>query len=202
MHPGRGAYKVGIELSRSTAAATSMSFTGQITHLFKRNTTPFLVYCRDLLFTILPRGVLRTMAGFGFSPADIVEGSKFAYKLYRGAHQAREQYTNAREFADCARITLEAIESACDTEGNDDGQLKIHIARARSAYDDLDEFLGRFNKLVARPDGLDDLSQKLRWSLAQLNRKTETLKQEVTSMLGLSGVALVARVRCVVDPSY
>jgi hypothetical protein len=139
------------------------------------------------------------MAGFGFSPADVVELCKFSYRAYTEAKSAPERYTSARCLADLMRKTLDVI--PIDTEQGDPttGVLASHLERANNAYSDLDQYLRRFQEHLdpqtKSPVTGTKIVARARWTTDQLDKKVDQLQDAVESAMRHCQFAMIMQTR-------
>jgi hypothetical protein len=139
------------------------------------------------------------MAGFGFSPADIVDLCKFSYRAYTEAKSAPERYASARCLADLMRKTLDVI--PMNTEQIDPATevLASHLELANSAYRDLDEYLRHFQEFLdpqtKPPVTSTKIVARVRWTTNQLNEKVDKLQGAVESSMRHCQFAMIAQTR-------
>jgi len=139
------------------------------------------------------------MAGFGFSPADIVDLCKFSYRAYTEAKSAPERYASARCLADLMRKTLDVI--PIDTEKGDPmtGVLASHLERANNAYSDLDQYLRRFQEHLdpqtKSPVTGTKIVARARWTTDQLDKKVDQLQDAVESAMRHCQFAMTMQTR-------
>ena len=116
------------------------------------------------------------MAGFGFSPADIVEAGRFSYRAYKEASNAPARYATARHLANCFRKTLDEI-TVNDEQVNETATaLGLYMKLANNAYKDLDDYLSQFSqhldqqrKSSVRASGV---VARVRWTISLIRRWT------------------------------
>ena len=139
------------------------------------------------------------MAGFGFSPADVVDLCKFSYRAYTEAKSAPERYASARCLADLMHKTLDVI--PIDTEQGDPATevLALHLKRANNAYRDLDQYLRRFQEHLdpqtKSPVVAIKIVARVRWTTDQLDKKVEKLQDTVDSAMRHCQFAVIMQTR-------
>jgi hypothetical protein len=139
------------------------------------------------------------MAGFGFSPADVVELCKFSYRTYTEAKSAPERYASARCLADLMRKTLDVIPMNTEQVDPAMGVLALHLKRANNAYRDLDEYLHRFQEFLdpqtKPPVTSTKIFARVRWTTDQLDSKVDKLQDAVESAMRHCQYAMIAQTR-------
>lgn len=139
------------------------------------------------------------MAGFGFSPADIVDGSKFLYQAYKAAKNAPERYATARKYADGISLLLDEIPAGSDQHEPISKGLALHLDLANKAYETLDGYLSHFHSHLAQNTRsrmtADNIAARSRWMVDQLDKKLDKLQDAVQSALGHCQVAMISQLR-------
>lgn len=139
------------------------------------------------------------MAGFGFSPTDVVELCKFSYQAYTEAKSARERYATARGLADRIRDTLEIIPVNIGQIDPATKVLASHIKEANNAYRDLDEYLRRFQEHLdpqTKPPATGSkIVARVRWTTNQLDKKVDELQNAVESAMRYCEFAMIVQTK-------
>ena len=139
------------------------------------------------------------MAGFGFSPSDIVGFCTFSFRIYKAAKSAPERYMSARDLANRTRLLLDEISVANDQADGTMNGLASHLERANKAYKDLDEhlcqFRDHFDQQRRPPVRATSVAARVRWTTDQLDGKVDKLQGAVQSALGYCQVAMILQLR-------
>lgn len=139
------------------------------------------------------------MAGFGFSPADIVELCQFSYRAYTEAKSASERYVSARALADLMRKTLDVVPTDTEQVDPTTGVLASHLERANNAYSDLDQYLRRFQEhldpQIKSPVTGTKIVARARWTTDQLDEKVARLQDDVESAMSYCQFVMIAQAR-------
>jgi hypothetical protein len=139
------------------------------------------------------------MAGFGFSPADIVDLCKFSYQAYTEARSAPERYASARDLADLICKTLDVIPIDSGQVDPATRVLALHLERANNAYKDLDEYLRHFQEHLDRQTQPSLTGTKIvarvRWTIEQLDKKVDKLQDAMESAMNYCQFAMIVQTR-------
>jgi len=139
------------------------------------------------------------MAGFGFSPTDVVELCKFSHRAYKEAVNAPARYSAARDLANRIRILLDEIPLDGDQAGPATRGLTLHLELANKAYKDLDEYLGLFQEHLdqqARPVvTANKVVARVRWTTDQLDKRVDKLQDAVQSAMAYCEFAMISQLR-------
>jgi hypothetical protein len=138
------------------------------------------------------------MSFISVSPGEIFAASKSLYRIWQETKGAQERYCKAREFADCAQVSLGTLRDARHALGIANDELLPYIGRIEKAHDDLNSYLGRFEVHFAQSAtirGPTQLTQKFRWAFDQLDDKVESLQSTLTAALTMCSLALVPHMR-------
>jgi hypothetical protein len=137
------------------------------------------------------------MAGFGFSPADVVEVCKFSYRAYQEAKSAPERYASAKDLADRLRTTLDDVPVGSGQINSTMRGLELHLELANKAHRDLDEYLCQFRDHLDRqsrpPVNAGRLVARVRWTTDQLDKKVDRLQDAVQSAMGYCAFAMLSQ---------
>lgn len=139
------------------------------------------------------------MAGFGFSPADVVELCKFSYRAYTEAKSAPERYASARDLAGHIRKTLDVIPIDSAQVDPATRVLAWHLQAANNAYRELDEYLRHFQEHLGPQKKSSVTGSKIvarvRWTTDQLDKKVNKLQDAVESAMNYCQFAMIAQTR-------
>lgn len=139
------------------------------------------------------------MSFISVSPGEIFAASKSLYRFWRETKDAQERHHKAREFADCAQVTVQALQSACNALKAGGEELRPQLAILKRAYDDLNSHLGQFDAHFAQPantSGIRNVTKHASWVFQQqLDHKVENLQSSLTTAATTCSLALVPYMR-------
>ena len=142
---------------------------------------------------------VEVMAGFGFSPSDIVDFCKFSFHIYKEAKSASTRYETARHRADCLRVTLDEIPVGSQQVNETITALEVHMKLANSAYKDLDDYLCQFEKYLDQqkrpPVSAAGVVARVRWTTDQLNEKLDKLQGAVKDAMEQCQLSMISQLR-------
>jgi len=145
------------------------------------------------------------MSFISVSPGEIFAASKSLYRLWQESKNARERHRQAREFANCARITFRALKNACNALGAAGDELRPQLDIIKRAHDDLDAHLGRFDASFAQPENthrMRNVPRHARWVFAQLDHRVEHLQSTLTTASTMCSLAMVPYMRWVEGTTF
>jgi hypothetical protein len=139
------------------------------------------------------------MAGFGFSPADVVDVCKLSYRAYQEAKNAPERYASARDLANRLRTTLDDVPIGRGQINSTMKGLDLHLELANNAHRDLDEYLCRFEDHLGRQHrpqvNAGRIVARARWTTDQLDKKVDKLQDAVRSAMEYCAFAMISQIR-------
>ena len=108
------------------------------------------------------------MAGFGFSPTDVIEVCKLSYRAYQEAKSAPERYASAKDLANRLRTILDDVPVSSGQDNSTSRGLALHLELANNAHRDLDEYLCQFKDHLDRqtrpPVNVGKIVARVRWT--------------------------------------
>jgi hypothetical protein len=140
------------------------------------------------------------MSFISVSPGEIVAASKSLYRIWQETKGAQERYCKAREFADCAQVSLGKFHEARAALGTAGDELQTCLDSIGKAYDDLDSYLGGFEAQFSQSPtthGSKKLTRRARWAFEQIDHKVENLQETLTAALTSCTQALAPLMRYV-----